>query len=494
MSLNTTSTPVTALRAFTVGLMVTYAAIGAAAVRGVWDAAVLGLGLLCLLAVTLPVFIRKNYHLLEPATPLAALVGVCVNVKLLYILWFRGRSNNVDERLLLGQSTEVLIFGTCMVAIALLLFSLGYFVSVRIDLKWLFQPRRSDWSRKQVLLVLGAVLFVSACFLLLFIVSAGVSFGSAEELSQKRFAKQGTGSAGRIHSLLYYYYRLAGLAKLVFVVGLAWMVRTKRGVLSLEAAIVATAGLMSLLICMVVSNRAGVVLLLLDAGLIWFLVRGHVSLVKLTLLGAGAMALIMFLLFIRAGANHTFFELTEKTLAGRDLMDLSKTCHIVNAVPHTIEYRYGETLVGWLAAPVPRSIWRGKPMWAERGVYLTRYIYGDRLGFTGMPPGLIAELYWNLGWFGVIPGMFLCGVIWRAFFEGFRRNQNNLNAIVIYVLVVNRALLFTFGLDLGSGILKAALDVIPFLGIVLLVSRSPSTEAKSAHPVSDFGRKALAAN
>ncbi len=472
----------TAARAIVVGLMFAYTAIGGAAVASVSDAVLVGLGLICLAAVTLPLFFRRNYHLLEPATPVAALVGVCVNVKLLYILWFRHSSDNVDERLLIGQGTDALMFGTTVVAVALLVFSLGYLVTVRVPMKRIFLPRHANWNRKRVLIVLVLMLGVAALFFVLFVKGAGVNFSSPDQLSQKRFGSKGTGSAGRLHSLVYYFYRLAALSKLVFIITLGWILKTKRSLLSPEGGILALSGAMAVLLCIVVSNRAGVVLVLLDAAVIWFLITRRVSFTKLAIFGAGVFAAIVFLLYIRGGSNQTMRELVEQTLAGRDLMDISKTCHIINAVPETIDYRYGETLIGWVAAPIPKSMWPGKPLWAERGVYLSRYIYGDRWGFTGIPPGLIAEFYWNLGWFGVVPGMFLFGMLWRMFFENYQANETNLNAVIVYTLVINRALLFTFGLDFGSGILKAAMDVVPFLVVVMLVSRATNPRSVTARP------------
>jgi len=138
----------------------------------------------------------------------------------------------------------------------------------------------------------------------------------------------------------------------------------------------------------------------------------------------------------RASSEGTMATLLKKTMAGRDMLDITKTCHIINGVPDKMDYIYGETLWGWLAAPVPRSIWDTKPMWAEKGPFINQHIFADKHGISGVPPGFVAELYWNFGIAG------LC----------------------------------IFGNDLGTGIVKASLDLIPAVIILVFISQKSQNE------------------
>ena len=62
--------------------------------------------------------------------------------------------------------------------------------------------------------------------------------------------------------------------------------------------------------------------MLLDAALIWFLFKRKINVARFAFFGVAAFVAIMFLLYIRSGSNHSMWELAEKTLAGRDLMDI----------------------------------------------------------------------------------------------------------------------------------------------------------------------------
>ena len=90
----------------------------------------------------------------------------------------------------------------------------------------------------------------------------------------------------------------------------------------------------------------------------------------------------------------------ESIVLNRNQIELPKTAHIINAVPETLDFQYGKTLTRWLAAPIPREVWPDKPV-IHPGPIIGNRIYGQRV--AGVPPGLIAELWWNFGWFGIFP-------------------------------------------------------------------------------------------
>ena len=47
----------------------------------------------------------------------------------------------------------------------------------------------------------------------------------------------------------------------------------------------------------------------------------------------------------------------ERFVQGRYFIDILKTTHLVRKVPSEMGYLYGQSLVGWVFAPVPRSLW-----------------------------------------------------------------------------------------------------------------------------------------
>ena len=105
-------------------------------------------------------------------------------------------------------------------------------------------------------------------------------------------------------------------------------------------------------------------------------------------------------------------------------------------------------------------------MWAERGAYLMMHVFGDKHGRSGMPPGLIAEFYWNFGTAGVIAGMFFMGMLFRQVYVIFAPYRGNPTCVVIYTVIVTRLTIFSIGNDFGTGFLKVGLDLVPLVAML----------------------------
>lgn len=67
----------------------------------------------------------------------------------------------------------------------------------------------------------------------------------------------------------------------------------------------------------------------------------------------------------------------------------------------------GVTVVAALAAPVPSSVWPGKPVTADQ--HLNSALFGTSFGNAGVAYGFIGELYFDSGWMGVCLGMLIFG-------------------------------------------------------------------------------------
>lgn len=474
--------PVKSLRTFTGYAILILLVLGLPVVRTPAEIALLLLAIVALAAAALPVFLRRDYNLLEPATALMLMVFFGVTLKVLYILWFAKTRSYVSVRLLNDQPPDVLVYGTLLMAISLLCFSIGYLVPLRFRAGPMFMESFTNWNRKRLLCISFLLLVVSIVFTVLFMRTVGAGFGSMEQLSGKRFVEEGVGSSSRIHKASYYYYRLAAFSKFAYFLSLAWLVKERRRFASLESIIICVSLAQLTLLYVVLQSRASIVLMCLDTLVITFFLTRRLKIVRFAIAIGAVFGLLVLLLGVRFRSTQTPLDLVEKTLTGRDLLDVTKTCHIINAIPTELPYRYGETMVGWVFAPIPKSIWRSKPMWADRGVTIMRYVYGDKLGYTSIEPGLIAETYWNFGWLGIAPIMLMLGIALRSFYEAFCRHQQ-VNGVLIYAVLLNRFVLFSFGLSLGTGILKAALDVIPLALMIMVVGfRAPSRAAVHARP------------
>lgn len=463
------------------GVIVTVAILcaGAAALlRDGTSAWLLGCTTASVIMLAGPMFARKDYDTFEPLTFVLLLYIFGAPFKLLYVLYYGASSPYVAERLLMWKGLSSLSKGTGLMTLGVACLVIGYCLPLRLGLGRIrLLPKVSSWNSRRTFWVAAAITVVSGIFLVGFIASAGVSFSN---LSEKRFSDEAATGGARIHMLKYYLYRGAALSKFaVYLLYVHLLVRRKpkTGLFGLLSAM---ALLQTIALFFVINSRAGIALILLDLLILTHYIKGRIH--PVTLFGSLGGIFIMIVAALFGRAEHNLSEALEKTVAGRDMMDITKTCHIINAVPKEIPYRYGETLVGWMAAPIPRSLWSDKPMWAERGVYLLRHVYGAKGGIAGIPPGLVAELFWNLDVYGIVVGMFFFGICMRVGYHTFVESGRSPTSILLYTLLVTRFVLFSLGNDIGTGIVKTGLDLVPMFMLILLVRGTSSAVERRNQP------------
>jgi oligosaccharide repeat unit polymerase len=94
---------------------------------------------------------------------------------------------------------------------------------------------------------------------------------------------------------------------------------------------------------------------------------------------------------------------------------------------------------------------------------------------SGVPPGIIAELYWNFAIVGLIIGSFVIGWFLRRIYEWFSPvTTENENHILIYVAV---AIPFSFVL-ISNGLSYAITNSLPDMVIISIILYSIRAETK----------------
>ena len=437
-------------------------------------------GALALAITSLPIFVRRDYNLFEPVTFISGLVLTGVTAKLIYVVAIGQDRSYIVSSLLLYNEPSILLYGTIVITVGLLAMVVGYSINLpRMGSQSLFAPQLSTWRPGRMYLVMGFLFVFSGLCLAAFIVTAGVSTESLESLSAKRFSDEAGSSAARINSSKYYLYRGAALSKFVFYIALAWSLKHQKAFFSPISIVAGIALVQTMTLSFVMSSRASIVLILLDGLVIYYLMCNKIEIRKVVWAGVVSVGLMLLMLSSRDKSDHTTGDIIEKTFAGRDLLDISKSAHIINAVPEKIDYRYGETLYGFLVAPIPRRFWEDKPMWAERGPYLMQHVFGDKVGITGMPPGLLAELYWNFGWAGVVIGSLMMGIFFRQLFITFASLPRSPTSVLIYTIIVTRVTLFSYGNDFGTGFVKSGLDLVPMVAMFFFFSFGVQSDQNS---------------
>jgi oligosaccharide repeat unit polymerase len=126
-------------------------------------------------------------------------------------------------------------------------------------------------------------------------------------------------------------------------------------------------------------------------------------------------------------------------------------------VPEQVEYLYGKTYLTGLLFFIPRFLWPDKPH--SVGYYTGRLIFNR--AEAGIPPGDVAEAYWNFSFAGVAIIAFLNGILYKLFANYYRRNYQSLFSRIIYTIVL------TSGLSL-AGLAISQLMQRLLLGVPLL--------------------------
>ena len=168
------------------------------------------------------------------------------------------------------------------------------------------------------------------------------------------------------------------------------------------------------------------------------------------------------IIFKLIGSAERFFQ-------GRYFTDVIKTAHIIRNVPSKMGYLNGQSLIGWLFTPIPTSLWPDKPLFIQVPPILANVIFGEL--YNNVPPGIIAELYLNFGWLGIIVGMFAVGYLLRFMFNTVKTNPNIVIIQFVYAMVMVRFTVILFNTSLGTAMLKSIIDIVPLIIVFWFVRK-----------------------
>ena len=444
------------------------------------------LGTMCLVVVAFPLFIRRGVSVFEPLVFVVLLVTIGTPMKLIYILWLRGTDEHVANHILLHQPPEIFLTGTIVCLIGWICFVFGYMLKFpRAPLEPFFFPHINEWNGRKLQLAIIVIGTVSLLGFLAFVATEGISFSSFTDMSQKRFLDARERGAERIHSAGYLFVRASAFSKFIVYFCLVWTIHRKKSFVSWTGALLVLAIGQTMLLSVLLNSRAGVALLLLDCSVLTYYLSKKIDVKMLGAFMLVACLLMLPMMMARGqrdghNINNSLNTVLAKTFNGRNMLDISKICHIINGIPRKTDYRNGEMLYAWMAAPIPTSEWPDKPKWTGQGVIISQKIFGVKSDINGCPPSLIAELHWNFGWLGVWVGLFTAGLIYRQIFIAFYAHRDNPTCILLYTLIVTRFVIFGLGNDLGTGIVKAALDLVPVLLVLFFIGMHRPPEVEQA--------------
>jgi oligosaccharide repeat unit polymerase len=333
-----------------------------------------------------------------------------------------------------GLSTSWLFLKAITVGIlGLLSFYGGYYSQFGRAFGQYIPSFRADWSGKRLLVVVAGLVTLSALALLWLLKVAAREENLWEVLCHplefnNRYLKSNTG------------YLIWGLLMLQQAFFLAYTFCVSFRKYYLKVLVLALA-----LPVLVIYLQMGTRWLLLMCLLVPMVVK-HYHLgarlrVPLAILGGVLLVLVLGILNnYRAGIgigilSYSLWHWFLGTLCGDLLTPFNNFVELIRSLEAgLVRYLYGRYYLYLLVLPVPRIIWPTKPVVSVEWAFTTEVFGIDpREGptYTMTIPG---DLYYNFGLPGVVVGMYLLGIFWRAAYMWLARNRSNLGVVLVYAV------------------------------------------------------------
>jgi oligosaccharide repeat unit polymerase len=245
-------------------------------------------------------------------------------------------------------------------------------------------------------------------------------------------------------------------------------------------------GVLACVLPFITSSRAEILYNLLLAIMIWHYARRKLSLQTIVIVAAIAVTIFVFVGSLRFTQGQITDDVlqfdSEEVMASfvgtRNWLGVSKTAHIIAAVPKKISYQRGSTMVGWLVAPIPRTLWKDKPI-IRTGQLLGPLVFAATKNLTGSPPGFIAELYLNFSLPAVFIGMLFLGFFIKTLYHNFQPLfETHRNVLLLYLMVILRFSLDILAGDFNGVMINALRALVTMSILVWLISIPLSKSSK----------------
>jgi oligosaccharide repeat unit polymerase len=445
--------------------------------------------LVCMVAV-IPILInRGQFDLFSPWNYLFYFVILNVLVRSLLIDFeITGNRVNLDATFFLRQPPEFMLWSMALMLFGFSFLVLGYLIPLnrampldfRIFRGLPFHPRRL-----RRMLIVTLLLSMAA-----FVAFVAATFQGAGEFAWRMLSSHRGLSSDLADYQAYGYLRLlVGLSNLVVYIAYAQSrltdsVRARR----FYRRVMALGLLVSVAMAFYSQSRAALVFAFLNIVFIkYYLDRQRFPIKLFAVVAPLGVALFMLTSMLRGGTGVSLADrITPMTVIAPMILttggiDASKTGHIVDYVDDTQDFKLGGTLVQFITAVVPRSLWPGKPV--NLDTYIGEKIYGAQFfGSSAVPAGYFGEMYMNFWYAGIVLGALVLGMLIKVFSNLLAGNKRSVGFILCYVVMLQQFGMSVLGSGVSSTIIGALSAGVPM--IIALCYVTPRSRRTSASPAS----------
>ena len=428
------------------------------------DLILLVLPLMITFIFSIPFFLIKKIDFFSIWSFLFYLVIFGVLLRSIYTYIDFPSYNRIDQVFLLGQNKDFLLSSMFLILFGSICMTIGY-LCTKAKIKLKHKIFNNDyWDENKFFKLTFSLIIISLISLLTFINLQGGLFslesisryrGLSTELSETSslgYLRLGISLSGiniyLLSTWLKFYKKRKSFAKILWFVSF----------------------FIFLFFNLYVSQRGAIVFLFIQLIALSYYFNGlKVPKTKLTLglITAGLFFQIMssirqdFTSAHNQDVSFSILKTLEPGILTTNLIDISKTAHIMDAIPNKIEYQYGYTLTTILFAWIPRQLWKNKPVSNVDNTIGMKVFGSQTFGSGGVPPGIFAELYWNFWIPGVMIGCFLLGILLKIIQLTF--SSLNKNMIIIYVTVFMLFGVMLVGSSFTSVLIGLIINFIPLL-------------------------------
>tara|TARA_B100001059_G_scaffold13776_1_gene11140 strand:+ start:21569 stop:22990 length:1422 start_codon:yes stop_codon:yes gene_type:complete len=430
---------------------------------------------LILLITSFPILISNEHNIFSPLNYLIYFIFLNIIIRNLYILFDIPSTSYINANFLLFESKDILIKPILLTLVGFIFFTIGY----------LFYPYKYSINKKKNIkwnvrklnllsLVLSSISFIS---LVKFIASSKLnlllitiqSFSSYRGISDNLSDYNANGLL-RV---------LIQLSIVVFYINYLHYKTSQVKSFSNKFYLVISF-LISILFFFFVQSRSGVIFLFINCFIInYYLNFNKFSYRRLLVLFSMVVLFFSFMTSLRSGSGFdlkdavqdSLFSVLDPLVANNGGIDTSKTAHIMNYVDKHNDFKYGSGYLFIFSSFIPRAIWPNKPVNIDTEVGNKVY-NANAYGSGAVPPGLIAESYWNFGYLGILIITFIVGIFTRRLHNYFKIINNDNNKILLYVVCFIGIPYSCFGSSITSALIGLIYLLVPLYLSLKYISKS----------------------
>jgi oligosaccharide repeat unit polymerase len=423
--------------------------------------------------LSLPIFLQKktDYFSIWSWMLYSAVLGVFLRCT--YIYFEIPDYEKIDTIFLRGNPKSFLLPAMLLIFFGLSFMVLGY-LSTTKKLKLRGKVFVQDnWSKKRFFICSFFLLITSIIGLALFINEQGGLF-SLESISSYRGVSD-TLSEAAPHAYLRLLVSFSGINLFLLT---AWLIKYKKS-RTLAYFLWAMSFIVFIFFNFYVSQRGGIVFCMVQLiALSYYLQNYKLPKIKLLiglLVGLSIFQLMTNLRGVKDVENEkvtfSLIKALEPAVLTTNMIDVSKTAHIIDAIPTKINYQYGATLTTIFFAWIPREFWPDKPVTNVDNTIGIKVFGATVYGSDGVPPGIFAELYWNFWIPGVFIGCFLIGFLLKLINQTFLSNIAKTNVVIIYVVNFMFLGLSFVGSSFSSVLIGTLLTFVPNYIVLNIITK-----------------------